>query len=72
LGLNRAPFDRVTPRRNIVTPKKNGWGATKRSLANWSRTFTGISTIVDSKAGGQNQTGGLIWFLNPNMKCPFY
>lgn len=71
--LDRASFDRVTPRRNMVSPKKNGWGFLRSGAWQIGARYNYLDLNDHGFNGGvlHNQTYGLNWFLNPNMKCQF-
>jgi len=71
--LDRASFDRVTPKRNLASPKQYGWGFLNSGAWQVGARYNYLDLNDSGLNGGQlhNQTYGLNWFLNPNMKCQF-
>jgi phosphate-selective porin OprO/OprP len=71
--LDRASFDRVTPKCNMASPKKYGWGFLRSGAWQIGARYNYLDLDDSGFNGGilQNQTYGLNWFLNPNMKCQF-
>lgn len=71
--LDRASFDRVTPKRNLLSPKQYGWGFLNSGAWQIGARYNYLDLNDSGLNGGQlqNQTYGLNWFLNPNLKCQF-
>lgn len=71
--LDRASFDRVTPKCNMASPKKYGWGFLRSGAWQIGARYNYLDLNDSGFNGGvlHNQTYGLNWFLNPNMKCQF-
>ncbi|MBM3965555.1 MAG: hypothetical protein FJ308_10910 [Planctomycetes bacterium] len=63
----------MTPKCNMASPKKYSWGFLRSGAWQIGARYNYLDLNDSGFKGGvlHNQTYGLNWFLNPNMKCQF-